>query len=211
MQAEGTLVEKLSAKAASFAQNMADVSVNEKNGVLTRVGAAAVGAVAGLLDPGHIKVTAAVVSVGAVALVAAPAIVAAVTPTTAAAGGSAVAAAASPAARNVINASTSMLKAASDAAFKAAAQVDQLAVGAKHQAGAGGNWSRFAQNVDPNGALRQALTSPNAQFLPHDARGFNVQTNLGSVVGSAGQTAIRAGVTFAGEVRTWFPVAASTP
>jgi hypothetical protein len=91
---------------------MADVSVNEKNGVLTRGGAAVVGAVAGLLDPEHIKVTAAVVGVGAVALVAAPAIVAAATPTTAAAGGSAAAAAASPAGRNVINASTSMLKAA---------------------------------------------------------------------------------------------------
>lgn len=56
--------------------------------------------------------------------------------------------------------------------------------------------------------VREALTSPNAKFLPNgtDPNSFRVVTDLGRVVGSNGETAVRVVVDFAGKVWTAFPV-----
>jgi hypothetical protein len=100
----------------------------------------------------------------------------------------------------------SILQRASSAAFKAAANAESFAAGAKHLAGAGGRWAKFAEGVNPNALLREALSSPNARFLPNDAGSFRVVTDLGRAIGTRGETGIRAVVDFEGHVVTWFPV-----
>jgi hypothetical protein len=113
---------------------------------------------------------------------------------------------AQPAAARAITAETSMLARASEAALRAAGRADDFALGAKHAAGAGGRWAKFAEGVNPNAALREALSAPGARILPNDANSFRVVTDLGRVVGSRGETGIRAVVDFEGRVVTWFPV-----
>lgn len=105
-----------------------------------------------------------------------------------------------------ITAETSMLGRASSAANSAATRADQFVLGAKHAANAGGRWAQFAEGVNPNAMLRAALRSPNARFLANDAESFKVVTDLGRVVGSKGQTGVRAVVDYLGHVVTWFPV-----
>jgi len=100
----------------------------------------------------------------------------------------------------------SILAQASGAAFKAAEHSEQFTVGAKHIAGAGGRWAKFTSSVDPNATLREALSSPNARFLPNDTGSFRVVTDLGRVIGTRGETGVRAVVSFEGHVITWFPV-----
>jgi len=97
------------------------------------------------------------------------------------------------------------LEKASNAAFRAAKNVF---VKAKHMANARGWASKFAPGVDAHAAVREALTSPNALFLTNqkDPRRFRVVTDLGRVIGSAGQTTIRAVVDFSGNLITAFPV-----
>lgn len=105
-----------------------------------------------------------------------------------------------------ITAGTSMLARASETAFRAAGRADDFVPGAKHAAGAGGRWAKFAEGVNPNAALREALSSPGARFLPNGEGSFRVVTDLGRVVGSRGETGIRAVVDYQGNVITWFPV-----
>jgi hypothetical protein len=95
---------------------------------------------------------------------------------------------------------------ASEAAFRAAGRADEFALGAKHAAGAGGRWAKFADGVNPNAALREALSAPGARMLPNDANSFRVVTDLGRAVGTRGETGVRAIVDFEGHVVTWFPV-----
>jgi hypothetical protein len=109
-------------------------------------------------------------------------------------------------AARAITTETSMLARASEAAFRAAGRADDFALGAKHAAGAGGRWAKFAEGVNPNAALREALSAPGARVLPNDANSFRVVTDLGRIVGSRGETGIRAVVDFEGRVVTWFPV-----
>ncbi len=92
---------------------------------------------------------------------------------------------------------------ASQAAFDAAKNVF---VKPKHMPGAGGNWARFSSGVDPNAIVRQALQSPNAQFSadPKLDR-FIVFTEMGQVVGDKGQTAVKAVVSWAGDLITAYP------
>src|ERR1700740_3082764 len=73
---------------------------------------------------------------------------------------------------------------------------------------AGGNWAKFASDVDPKAVVREALTSPNAQFLPNgtDPNSFRVVTDLGRVVGSKGETVVRVVVDFSGKIWTALPV-----
>jgi len=73
-------------------------------------------------------------------------------------------------------------------------------------AGAAGRWAKFAPGVNPNAVLREALISPRALILPNDASSFKVVTNLGRVIGSKGETAVRVVVDSNGHVVTWFPV-----
>jgi hypothetical protein len=97
---------------------------------------------------------------------------------------------------------------ASEAAFRAADNAYSFAVSSKHLPGAGGGWSRFASGEDPNAVLREALTSPNARFLPNPDHPdtFRVVTPMGRAVGDRGETGVRAVVTNEGHVVTWFPV-----
>jgi hypothetical protein len=60
--------------------------------------------------------------------------------------------------------------------------------------------------MNPNALLQEALSSPNAKFLPNDAGSFKVVTDLGRAIGTKGETGVRAIVDFAGDVVTWFPV-----
>jgi RHS repeat-associated protein len=109
-------------------------------------------------------------------------------------------------AARAITAETSVLARASEAALRAAGRADEFALGTKHAAGAGGRWAKFAEGVDPNAALRDALSAPGARILPNDANSFRVVTDLGRTVGSRGETEVRAVVDFEGHVVTWFPV-----
>jgi RHS repeat-associated protein len=110
------------------------------------------------------------------------------------------------AAAGAVAESTSSLARASEAAFRAAARAEEFTVGAKHLAGAGGSWAKFAVGVDANAALRDALNSPYARFFSNDATSFKVIADLGQPIGTAGQTGVRAVVDFNAHVVTWFPV-----
>ena len=90
--------------------------------------------------------------------------------------------------------------------YQLASSAPRMPVGAKHLAGAGGRWAKFAEGTNPNALLRETLSSPNASFLPNDAGSFKVVTDLGRVIGAKLETGIRAVVDFAGNVVTWFPV-----
>ena len=81
-------------------------------------------------------------------------------------------------AARAITAETSVLARASEAAFRAAGRADGFALGAKHASGAGGGWAKFAEGVNPNAALREALSVPGARILPNDANSFRVVTDL---------------------------------
>lgn len=98
---------------------------------------------------------------------------------------------------------------ASNAAFKAADNADDWTVSAKHLAGAAGRWAKFVEGADPNALAQEALRSPDAMFLPNatgSAEAFIVRTDLGSVIGTNGQTALRVVVSLAGRIITAFPV-----
>lgn len=102
------------------------------------------------------------------------------------------------------------LASASEKAFSAADNIDDWTVGAKHLPDAGGNWAKFATGVDPNQAVADALRSPDATFLPNSnpalPGSFVVQADVGFVVGTKGQTAIRVVVSNGGEIITAYPV-----
>jgi hypothetical protein len=102
------------------------------------------------------------------------------------------------------------LASASEKAFSAADDIDSWTVSSKHLPGAGGNWSKFAVGVDPNEAVAEALQSPDASFLPNKnpalPGSFIVQADVGIVVGTNGQTAIKVVVSDAGQVITAYPV-----
>ena len=104
---------------------------------------------------------------------------------------------------------TGALADASNAAFEAADNADSWTVSAKHLAGAAGRWAKFADGTDPNALVQEALRSPDAMFLPNpggQAGSFIVRTDLGSVIGTNGQTALRVVVSSDGRIITAFPV-----
>lgn len=103
----------------------------------------------------------------------------------------------------------SALADASSAAFRAAGNVGDWTVRAKHLPGAAGRWAKFAPGVDRQVAVQQALRSEGAAFLPNatgPADSFIVRADLGYVVGSNGQTALRIVVSNDGRIITAFPV-----
>jgi hypothetical protein len=80
----------------------------------------------------------------------------------------------------------------------------------KHLSSATGNYAKFATTEisTAQGWVKQALRSPNARFLdnPQIPNTFQVVTDLGSTIGTKGQTSIRAIVGFDGRVINAFPV-----
>jgi RHS repeat-associated protein len=93
------------------------------------------------------------------------------------------------------------------ATAKATESAPSFAVPLKHLPGAGGDWAKFAEGVDPNAAIGEALQSPEAVFAGNGvATSFRVISNLGRVVGSRGETSIRVVVDLTGRIITAFPV-----
>jgi hypothetical protein len=102
------------------------------------------------------------------------------------------------------------LASVSETAYRAADNVDSWTVKARHLPGAGGTYSKFAYGVDPNAAVADALRSPDATFRPNPNQNipasFIVQSDVGFVVGSNGQTSVRVVVSRSGTIITAFPV-----
>ncbi|MHB8289713.1 MAG: DUF6531 domain-containing protein [Acidimicrobiales bacterium] len=98
---------------------------------------------------------------------------------------------------------------ASSAAFDAADNAGDWTVSAKHLAGSGGNWAKFAAGTDPNALAAQALRSTDALFLPNSggaADSFIVKNDLGQVIGTQGQTWLKVIVSNDGQIITAYPV-----
>jgi hypothetical protein len=57
-----------------------------------------------------------------------------------------------------------------------------------------------------HGAIAQALRSADATFLPNGKTSFKVIADLGTAVGSKGQTGVRVIVDFTGRIVSAFPV-----
>lgn len=105
--------------------------------------------------------------------------------------------------------SGSRLAEASSSAFRAADNVGGFSVSAKHLPGAGGRWNKWAEGIDINGTIANALRSDGASFLPNAggaADTFIVRTNVGSVIGTKGQTFVKAVVANDGRIITAYPV-----
>jgi hypothetical protein len=102
----------------------------------------------------------------------------------------------------------SVLEEASDAAKVAAAKIDDFHVPLKHLPSAGGNWAKFANDVDAKAAVSDALKSLNATFRPNgaDSGSFVVVTDLGKQVGEKGETSVKVVVTYSGKIITAYPV-----
>ena len=99
------------------------------------------------------------------------------------------------------------LRGAAAAAAKAADAVEDFAVPAKHLSGAGGRWAKFADGVDAHSAIRDALRSSGALFRSNNVDGaFRVEAQLGRVIGTRGETAIRVIVGNDGRIWTAFPI-----
>lgn len=148
-------------------------------------------------------------SLGLAATALAPA--AAAAPAATAAGTPAVALGALKAAEveQETGAAESILVKASEAATTAADHVEDFVVPLKHLSTAGGNYGKFAAGVDAHEVIEEALRSAQATFMrnPSDPENsFRVITNLGRVIGTKGQTAIRIIVDYSGKIWTAFPV-----
>lgn len=67
-----------------------------------------------------------------------------------------------------------------------------MTVSAKQLPGAGGGWAPFGPGTNPNALIAVALRSLNATFTLNSVTGtFRVIADLGTTLGSAGETAIR--------------------
>jgi hypothetical protein len=103
---------------------------------------------------------------------------------------------------------TSKLAEASGLAFKAIGKVDDFVLKAKHlPGGPGKSWSKFADGVDYREAIREALGSSSAAFLPNSEgrSGFVIITDLGRQIGSKGQTGVKVVLDEVGEIVTAYP------
>jgi hypothetical protein len=98
-----------------------------------------------------------------------------------------------------------------EVAGKAANNVGDFKLSAKHLPDAKGRYRKFANGVDPYDAIAKALKSDNAEFLPNlpSAQGearFAVRTDLGTQVGTKGETAVRVVVSWDSRIVTAYPV-----
>ncbi len=79
---------------------------------------------------------------------------------------------------------------------------------AKHLPGAGG-WNKWAEGANINGSVANALRSDGASFLPNTGTAtdrFIGRTNMGSVVGTRGETFVKVVVSNDGHGITAHPV-----
>jgi hypothetical protein len=74
------------------------------------------------------------------------------------------------AAKGVPRAGASALEDASQAAFKAAE--GPISISRKHLPGAVGRYNKFAEGIDDDSVVREALRSPNAMFRPNPGGGY---------------------------------------
>jgi uncharacterized protein YukE len=83
-----------------------------------------------------------------------------------------------------------------------------LTVPLKHAPAAAGRWAKFAEGVDPHGAIAEALRSEDAVFSRNGDldTSFRVQADLGRVIGTKGETSVRVVLDFTGKIWTSFPV-----
>jgi hypothetical protein len=102
----------------------------------------------------------------------------------------------------------SALQQASDAAFTAGDNAAAWAPAGKHLPSAGGTYAKWAAGASHQDAVERALKSDAAQFSPDAtlADRIVVRTDLGSVVGSTGQTSVKAVIGSTGKLITAYPV-----
>lgn len=101
------------------------------------------------------------------------------------------------------------LSEASQAAFKAAETAEDFSVSAKHLANAGGNWAKFLTDSasDVSGWIKEALSSPDAQFLPNNRPdSFRILVDMGRAIGTKGEQIIQIIVGADGKIWTAYPV-----
>jgi hypothetical protein len=122
-------------------------------------------------------------------------------------GGTAYAAIGGYAGLTTLSLNYSALGTASGTAYLAAQNANNFIVPLKHLANSGGRWAKFAQGVDPQQVIREALSSPSAQFFPNSESSgtFVVVANLGRTIGSKGQTSVKVVVDWTGNIWTAYP------
>ena len=103
----------------------------------------------------------------------------------------------------------SILKTASQAAFKAAKGVNKFSVSAKHLLGAGGRFAKFTTTSQSiiRGLIKTALTSSAAKFYSNGKDGsFYVLYSFGKAIGTKGEQTLKIVFDTAGKIWTAFPV-----
>ena len=101
----------------------------------------------------------------------------------------------------------SALQKASDAAFKAADNINSFKLTGKHLPQAGGNYAKFADGVKYNDVIRDALRSPSSLFIPDKISGrFQIFFDAGRAIGTKGQRFVKVVVDETGKIITSFPV-----
>jgi RHS repeat-associated protein len=96
-------------------------------------------------------------------------------------------------------------KAVGDAADSAANWVPK----AKHLAGAGGKWAKFAADTNPSALVEEALRTEGKNILPNAgglADRFIVEADMGRVIGTKGERWLKVVVSDAGKIITSYPV-----
>jgi RHS repeat-associated protein len=113
--------------------------------------------------------------------------------------------------RGAIGSSKSIIARASTNAYRAAKS--PFSVKRYHLQGGSMNFSKFRGDQEfAQDAVRAALNSRNAAFKPNyrdgvfDPSRFRVETNLGRIVGTKGETGVRVVVDWKGRVVTAFPI-----
>jgi RHS repeat-associated protein len=102
----------------------------------------------------------------------------------------------------------SVLRVSSEAALRAADNSGAIFIKNKHLSSSVGRWAKFdsADVSEVQGWVSEALRSEGAVFRPNSlADTFKVEVNMGRVVGTRGETGIRAIVTNDGRVINAFP------
>jgi hypothetical protein len=105
--------------------------------------------------------------------------------------------------------SESILKEASQSAYKAADNVADFSVSNKHLMDAGGRWQKFAttDKSQVNSWIEEGLRSQNAQFSPNNYEAsYKIITDLGKTIGIKGETKIQVIIGADGKIWTAYPV-----
>ncbi|NKY39882.1 ALF repeat-containing protein, partial [Cellulomonas septica] len=108
----------------------------------------------------------------------------------------------------------SVLRAASEAAFRAADNPAAIFIKDKHLSTSAGTWGKFDSTDIPEvqGWVADALKSDGAVFMPNGlADTFKVEVDAGRVVGTKGETWLRIIVTDDGRVINAFPIKGGPP